>query len=131
MAKSVNIIYDLFGNVDVEHMRVVKEALHVSTAPSVVVCREAEQKRVLDFCKDCIEQEKAGSLYVCGCPGTGKSLAMGKVKQFVVDWTQEVRSFVCLFLQRFFLSFDYSEAAKDTIIPLAMVHIFKNVKLGL
>ncbi|KAK8707594.1 hypothetical protein V6N13_058649 [Hibiscus sabdariffa] len=71
---------------DVEQMRVVKEALHVSTAPSTVVCREDEQKRVLDFCKTCVEQEKAGSLYVCGCPGTGKSLSMEKVKQQVIDW---------------------------------------------
>ncbi|XP_021278639.1 cell division control protein 6 homolog B-like [Herrania umbratica] len=71
---------------DVEHMRAVKEALHVSTAPSTIVCREDEQKRVLEFCKACVEQEKAGSLYVCGCPGTGKSLSMEKVKQQVIDW---------------------------------------------
>ncbi|KAE8680432.1 Cell division control protein 6-like protein B [Hibiscus syriacus] len=71
---------------DVEQMRGVKEALHVSTAPSTVVCREDEQIRVLDFCKTCVEQEKAGSLYVCGCPGTGKSLSMEKVKQKVIDY---------------------------------------------
>ncbi|XVF19899.1 hypothetical protein REPUB_Repub11eG0151300 [Reevesia pubescens] len=71
---------------DVEQMRAVKEALHVSTAPSTVVCREDEQKRVLEFCKACVEQEKAGSLYACGCPGTGKSLSMEKVKQQVIDW---------------------------------------------
>ncbi|XVF05359.1 hypothetical protein REPUB_Repub05bG0165300 [Reevesia pubescens] len=71
---------------DLEQMRAVKEALHVSTAPSTVVCREDEQKRVLEFCKECVEQEKAGSLYVCGCPGTGKSLSMEKVKQQVIDW---------------------------------------------
>ena len=76
----------------------MKEALHVSTAPSVVVCREEEQKRVLEFCKSCIELEKAGSLYICGCPGTGKSLSMEKVKLGLVDWAQEVRSFypICL-----------------------------------
>ncbi|GMN23808.1 hypothetical protein TIFTF001_000271 [Ficus carica] len=74
---------------DAEQMRAVKEALHVSTAPTAVVCREEEQKKVLEFCKSCIEQEKAGSLYVCGCPGTGKSLSMGKVKQLLLDWAQE------------------------------------------
>ncbi|EEF36739.1 cdc6, putative [Ricinus communis] len=74
---------------DMEQMSAVKEALHVSTAPSTVVCREDEQKKVFDFCKACIEQEKAGSLYVCGCPGTGKSLSMAKVKQQLVDWTKE------------------------------------------
>ncbi|XP_062085150.1 cell division control protein 6 homolog B-like [Humulus lupulus] len=74
---------------DPEQSRAVKEALHVSTAPSVVVCREDEQKRVLKFCKSCVEEERAGSLYVCGCPGTGKSLSMEKVKKQLVEWAQE------------------------------------------
>ncbi|XP_050235717.1 cell division control protein 6 homolog B [Mercurialis annua] len=75
--------------IDMEQMSAVKEALHVSTAPAAVVCREDEQRRIFDFCKACIEQEKAGSLYVCGCPGTGKSLSMEKVKQQLLDWTKE------------------------------------------
>lgn len=77
-------------------MRAVKEALHVSTAPSTIVCREDEQKRVLEFCKACIEQEKAGSLYACGCPGTGKSLSMDKVKQQVIDWATKVGSLLII-----------------------------------
>uniref|UniRef100_A0A7N2MBE5 ORC1/DEAH AAA+ ATPase domain-containing protein n=1 Tax=Quercus lobata TaxID=97700 RepID=A0A7N2MBE5_QUELO len=36
-------------------------------------------------------QEKAGSLYVCGCPGTGKSLSMEKVKQLLFHWANEAR----------------------------------------
>lgn len=74
---------------DVEQMSAVREALHVSTAPSMVVCREDEQKKVLEFCKKNLEEEKAGSLYVCGCPGTGKSLSMEKVKHSLVDWAKE------------------------------------------
>ncbi|XP_062015470.1 cell division control protein 6 homolog B-like [Rosa rugosa] len=77
--------------VDKEQMRIVKEALHLSTVPSTVACRDVEQKRVLEFCKSCIEQEKPGSLYVCGCPGTGKSLSMEKVKQLLVNWAGEGR----------------------------------------
>ncbi|KAL7264313.1 hypothetical protein ACSBR1_002292 [Camellia fascicularis] len=73
---------------DAVQLSAVKEALHVSTAPHTVVCREDEKKRVLEFCKQCIEQEKAGSLYVCGCPGTGKSLLMERVKDSLVDWAQ-------------------------------------------
>jgi len=71
-------------------MRVVKEALHVSTAPSNVVCREEELRKILDFCKMCVEREKSGSLYVCGCPGTGKTMVMEKVKQSLVNWSSEV-----------------------------------------
>lgn len=79
-------------------MRAVKEALHVSTAPSTVVCRENEQRRVLEFCKACVEQEKAGSLYICGCPGTGKSLSMEKAKHLLVDWAKEVKLLLPLYL---------------------------------
>ncbi|KAG7653389.1 P-loop containing nucleoside triphosphate hydrolase [Arabidopsis suecica] len=74
---------------DEEQMRVVKEALHVSKAPSTIVCREDEQSRIFEFVKGCIDQQKAGSLYICGCPGTGKSLTMEKVVQRVGDWSTQ------------------------------------------
>ncbi|KAL9687103.1 hypothetical protein QQ045_031499 [Rhodiola kirilowii] len=74
---------------DYSQMSVVKEALHVSKVPSAVVCREVEQNRILEFCKSCVEKEKAGSLYVCGCPGTGKSLSMEMVKQRLLEWARE------------------------------------------
>lgn len=78
-----------------EQLSVVKEALHVSTAPSMIVCRDDEQKRIVEFCKEAIEEEKAGSLYVCGCPGTGKSLSMENVKRSLAVWAKEVIRF-CL-----------------------------------
>lgn len=72
-------------------MQAVKEALHVATTPSCgLVCRDDEQRRVFEFCKACVEQERAGSLYVCGCPGTGKTLSISKVKQSVSRWADEV-----------------------------------------
>uniref|UniRef100_A0A0D3C891 Cdc6 C-terminal domain-containing protein n=1 Tax=Brassica oleracea var. oleracea TaxID=109376 RepID=A0A0D3C891_BRAOL len=67
--------------IDEEQMRAVKEALHVSKAPSTIVCREDEQRRVFEFVKGCLDQQKAGSLYICGCPGTGKSLSMEKTER--------------------------------------------------
>lgn len=80
-------------------MSAVKEALHVSTLPSVVVCREDEQKKVLEFCKECVANEKAGCVYVSGCPGTGKSLSMARVERLLLDWTQEVKSnFIIVYL---------------------------------
>ncbi|XP_004506723.1 cell division control protein 6 homolog B-like [Cicer arietinum] len=74
---------------DVEQLRMVKEVLHMSTAPSTIVCREEEQNVVLEFCKGCVEHEKAGSLYICGCPGTGKSLSMEKVKDSLLNWATQ------------------------------------------
>lgn len=79
-----------FLSVDMEQLNAVKEALHVSRAPSNLVCRQVEQNRVLEFCKQAVKIEKAGSLYVCGCPGTGKSLSMEKVKEVLVNWADEV-----------------------------------------
>ncbi|XP_029128619.1 cell division control protein 6 homolog B [Cajanus cajan] len=74
---------------DGEQLKMVKLALHLSTAPSSVVCREEEQSVVLGFCKGCVEHQKAGSLYLCGCPGTGKSLSMEKVKEQLLNWATE------------------------------------------
>lgn len=71
-------------------MRAVKEVLHVSTTPSGVICRENESKRVLEFCKSSMQERKPGSLYVCGCPGTGKTMVMEKVKQSLLSWSNEV-----------------------------------------
>ncbi|WOK94826.1 cell division control protein [Canna indica] len=71
-------------------MQAVKQALHVATQPDIVVCREEEQNSVLEFCKSCIQQNKAGSLYVCGCPGTGKTLSIGKVQGQLLEWSKEI-----------------------------------------
>lgn len=62
----------------------------MSKAPSTIVCREDEQRRVFDFVKSCMEEKKAGSLYICGCPGTGKSLSMEKVSQQAQHWAKQV-----------------------------------------
>ncbi|PHU00365.1 Cell division control protein 6 -like protein [Capsicum chinense] len=72
-----------------EQLNAVKEALHVSRAPSNLLCREIENNRILEFCKQAVEQEKAGSLYICGCPGTGKSLSIEKVNKVLVNWAEE------------------------------------------
>ncbi|KVH98096.1 CDC6, C-terminal domain-containing protein, partial [Cynara cardunculus var. scolymus] len=79
----------IWNPTDLEQLSAVKEALHVSTSPSMIVCREDEQKRIAEFCKQCLEQEKAGSLYICGCPGTGKSLSMENVKGSLAVWAKE------------------------------------------
>ncbi|KAK9168178.1 hypothetical protein Syun_000318 [Stephania yunnanensis] len=77
-------------NVNPEQISAVKEALHVSTAPSAILCREDEQTRLLEFCKECIANGKSGSLYACGCPGTGKTLSMEKVKELLLNWVKEI-----------------------------------------
>ncbi|XP_004500243.1 cell division control protein 6 homolog B-like [Cicer arietinum] len=84
-----NAVKSRWNPKDVEQLRMAKEVLHMSTAPSTIVCREEEQNVVLEFCKGCVEHEKAGSLYICGCPGTGKSLSMEKVKDNLLNWATQ------------------------------------------
>ncbi|KAG2265003.1 hypothetical protein Bca52824_072082 [Brassica carinata] len=64
---------------DDDQMKAVKEALHAS--------RHHQLLFAVRTSKD--EQKKAGSLYICGCPGTGKSLSMEKVRQHAQDWAKQ------------------------------------------
>jgi cell division control protein 6 len=71
-------------------MMALKTALHLSAVPSSILCREMEQEKVIRFCKTAVLEQRPGSMYVCGRPGTGKSLIMEKVKILCTDWTKEV-----------------------------------------
>ena len=75
---------------DPAHIQSVKAALHLSAVPDAMICRDIEQEKVFEYCKDRLFQRCSGSLYVCGCPGTGKSLLMEKVKSLASKWADEV-----------------------------------------
>lgn len=87
-------------NADGSQILAVKRALHLSAVPSSVVCRELEQDKVVRFCKSCVLEQNPGSMYVCGCPGTGKSLTMEQVKSLSVEWAEEVRESALAPVQR-------------------------------
>ena len=55
-----------------------------------------------------VKEEKAGSLYVCGCPGTGKSISMENVKMSLAVWDKEVIS-ICLIVH--------------FVIPVELMHL--------
>ena len=63
-----------------------KSALHTSTAPGEVLCREAERKTVLDLMRKCLKAKRGGSVYVCGLPGTGKSLTVAEAERVARCW---------------------------------------------
>ncbi|KAG2290086.1 hypothetical protein Bca52824_049690 [Brassica carinata] len=81
---------------DDDQMKAVKEALHASKAPSTVVCREDEQRRVLEFVKACTEQKKAGSLYICGCHRLGSHCRWRKLDNKAQDRAKQVINLVSL-----------------------------------
>ncbi|CAM6124778.1 unnamed protein product [Calypogeia fissa] len=74
---------------DSSHVQAVKKALHLSEVPDRILCRDEEQGKVINFCKACIMEQRAGSIYICGCPGTGKSLTMEKVKSLCASWSKQ------------------------------------------
>ena len=64
----------------------VKSALHTSTAPGGVRCREAERKRVVDIIQRSLKSGRSASVYVCGLPGTGKSLTVSEAEKVARSW---------------------------------------------
>lgn len=56
------------------------EALHPSKAPGVMKQRATEFERVLQFIVRSAKNPSGGSLYLCGCPGTGKTQTMAHVQ---------------------------------------------------
>ncbi|KAL6523506.1 AAA ATPase [Orobanche gracilis] len=40
-------------------------------------------------CKGWVDHQKAGSLDICGCPRTGKSLSMEKIKGLLLHWATQ------------------------------------------
>ena len=63
-----------------------KSALHTSTAPGEVRCREAERKRVVDLIQRGLKSKRSASMYVCGLPGTGKSLTVSEAEKVARSW---------------------------------------------
>lgn len=56
-----------------------QEALSLTWSPPVgesLPCRDKELDTILGFCRRHLDQGTTGSLYVCGCPGTGKTMAV-------------------------------------------------------
>ncbi|XP_075519576.1 cell division control protein 6 homolog B-like isoform X1 [Primulina tabacum] len=126
----------IWNPADVEQVRVIKEALHVSAAPKSAVCRENELNTILDFCKKCVKQEKPGSIYISGCPGTGKSLSIELLGQILVNWANEeqmqppdILSMNCMFLAQTteifskILGKHYSQKERNcSKLPLQLLH---------
>lgn len=71
------------------------EALHPSRAPGVMKQRATEFKRVLEFILSSATDPSGGSVYLCGCPGTGKTQTMAHVQAEVRRVAAEVKTTPC------------------------------------
>lgn len=66
-------------------------ALHPSNAPGILKQRTAEFSTVLQFVTSRVAEPSGGSLYLCGCPGTGKTQTMIQVQAEVQRMADKVR----------------------------------------
>ena len=77
----------------------VKSALHPSTAPGgEVLCREAERKQIVGIFQTALESKRGASMYVCGLPGTGKSLTVSEAEKVAQDEGARVVAVNCMTL---------------------------------
>ncbi|GJP84192.1 hypothetical protein CLOP_g14279 [Closterium sp. NIES-67] len=58
-------------------------------------CRDAQRDQIVAFCREHATKGRAGSLYVCGCPGTGKTLMLSQVAKEVSTWTNAAGQPLC------------------------------------
>jgi len=57
----------------------IQAQLHLSSAPEVIHGREKEHKKISSFLQQSISAKEGGALYLCGAPGTGKSLSVNRL----------------------------------------------------
>ena len=64
-----------------------KQRLHTSVMPGgFAKCRERERRKVVDIIQGCLKKRRSGSVYVCGLPGTGKSLTVSQAEKMIRCW---------------------------------------------
>ena len=59
------------------------------TSGSTVLCREAELATLLGFCARAAEGGAAGSMYLSGSPGLGKTMVVRAVQETIAGWARE------------------------------------------
>ena len=73
----------------------VEAALELGFEPACTRHREAEMEKIQEFLSAAWKEKRGGSLYVCGGPGTGKTLHVSRAMKAVVeddDDSEETRS---------------------------------------
>lgn len=75
----------------IQQLEEALEALTSAKAPQVVSERKREFSEVLQFLESGAETSSGGSMYLCGCPGTGKSLTMSLVQAAIENRGAKVR----------------------------------------
>lgn len=66
------------------------EALNPSNAPDVLKQRATEFRDVLQFITNSVTEPSGGSMYLCGCPGTGKTQTMFNVQAKIKHMASKV-----------------------------------------
>lgn len=80
------------GETRLEKIERALQSLSPSSAPRHLKQRQKEFDEILSFIVKSVRSRKGGSIYLCGCPGTGKTQTISNVRAEVLRMAQEVRA---------------------------------------
>ena len=86
---------------------------------SRAVGREAECERVWSYCNGCLESGQSGSLYISGCPGSGKTMLVNEILDKLLSSAQVSTMLRFLFLIIAHLHETPSRKADDHMFSLS------------
>ena len=95
----------------------LKALFRRSTAPKELLGRDAEKKTIQDFLATHLQAKRGGSLYISGCPGSGKTAVFDEALAQILQG--KVRSFVCFVL----LNSDTNNFATPHVQPIEVKKI--------
>lgn len=76
---------------EVQDLQRALEELRPSNAPNKLTQRAGEFEQVLEFISSGVKESRGGSMYLCGCPGTGKTQTMAHVQGAVQTAAKKVQ----------------------------------------
>ena len=68
--------------------RAAYQAFHLSVVPTALKCRSQEMTTITSFIDTAVTSRQGDSLYLCGAPGTGKSLTLDWILRKLQDRTE-------------------------------------------
>lgn len=69
----------------------VKNAFHLKTVPSKILGRKQQIGEINTFLAKHLTEQRGGSMYICGAPGTGKSLSISTVRRALIGKDTKIR----------------------------------------
>eukprot|EP00743_Colponemidia_sp_Colp-15_P003960 GILK01004271.1.p1 GENE.GILK01004271.1~~GILK01004271.1.p1 ORF type:complete len:468 (+),score=87.07 GILK01004271.1:97-1500(+) len=70
-------------------LQMASDLLHQSSVPAQITGREQEKETISTFIQTSLRNRAAGSMYICGSPGTGKTASLEEIHKFLLGWIKQ------------------------------------------